>query len=79
MSEVSTSVKYLRVYLDHNLNYEVQSKNIIQKLTLNIKIPYSISDIITHQIKSNDSKCPSDESITLKFLITKRNLGESYH
>ena len=40
-----SNVKYLDVYLDENLNYQIETKNILRKMALGIKSLYSVRDI----------------------------------
>ena len=41
----STTVKYLGVYLDQNLNFQDEVKNILRKMATGIKTLYAIRDI----------------------------------
>ena len=40
-----SNVKYLGVYLDQNLNYQIEIKNILRKMALGIKSLFSVRDI----------------------------------
>ena len=46
-----SNVKYLGVYLDQNLNYQIEIKNILRKMALGIKSLYSVRDIFPRKTR----------------------------
>ena len=44
--EQSKSAKYLGVYLDQNLTYQMEVQNILRKMATGIKVLYSIRNIL---------------------------------
>ena len=50
ISEIS-NVKYLGDYLDQNLNYQIEIKNILRKMALGIKSMYSFRDIFPQKTR----------------------------
>ena len=75
-----SNVKYLGVYLDQNLYYQIEIKNNLRKMALVIKSLYSVRDIYPPKNQEIAFKRPSGEPLALLSCLTKRNFRKlSYH
>ena len=53
----SNSVKYLGIFLDHNLTFQDEVKKILQKMSCGIKCLYSIRDLFPEKNTIDAVKC----------------------
>ena len=54
---ISKSMKYLSVFLDQNLTYQIEVKNILRKMAFGMKNFYAIRDFFSNQNTSATSQC----------------------
>ena len=68
--EQSKSAKYLGVYLDQNLTYQMDVQTILRKMTTGIKVLYSIRNILPKNTSST-AEFASSKSSALLFYFDK--------